>query len=112
MQQEEMLLWEELIHHKSRRLDNCLLLISYRTADDEPPQLERIQPIRIKARPFDFDSIMAIIVQSFHLEDSVQQSSREWRILCGFLFDVTKGNPFEMNTALATLVRDSIIVSL
>lgn len=45
--------WEELITSETRRLDHCLILFSYRTQYDAPPDISPLVPkYMIKARAF------------------------------------------------------------
>ncbi|KAI5455195.1 hypothetical protein NCC49_000012 [Naganishia albida] len=107
LEKSEKQLWDELGTSATRRLDHCLILLSYRTADDTPPVLAPMTPgFMIQARSFDRGTIVRMVVKAFHLDDDLSKLSDQWEQFVTNLYESTRGNPFDTRWALSTMVRD------
>ncbi|KAJ9093692.1 hypothetical protein QFC21_006288 [Naganishia friedmannii] len=110
LEKSEQELWGELITSETRRLDHCLILFSYRTQDDSPPNISPFTPrCMIKARAFSEETLAEMIYKCFHLEDVTKHLPEQWAQLCSFLYKNTRGNAFDLKWTLSTLVRDGDI---
>ncbi|KAJ9105540.1 hypothetical protein QFC19_003522 [Naganishia cerealis] len=107
-------LWEDLLLHPMRHLDNALVLLSYRTLDDTAPDMAPFSDCRLlQVYPFSKDTLQALVLRCFHFDHKPgnvrERVTPQWSVLVNFLYDATKGNPLYNKMLLTALVRDGVI---
>ncbi|KAJ9113617.1 hypothetical protein QFC22_005925 [Naganishia vaughanmartiniae] len=120
----EKSLWEDLLLHPMRHLDNALVLLSHRTLDGSPPDMAPFVDCQlIPVNSFSKDTLQSLVLRKrlirpgvtrcFHFDHQPgnvrERITPQWTVLVNFLYDATQGNPLYNKMLLTALVRDGVV---